>query len=342
MRSREVFRLPQGQSFDRLHDVPGGIAALVQGPGTRSLFFRRLETNRLLALPPPPAPQPPDFDRRSSTLLVSWPHVFLAELAPSSRPLPVVVLHSADGGETWQAPSTSAKAASWFDSQFGWTEAGAGVRCGRAALCSTNNGGATWRPAFSRGPIASVARTSPRAGIVALDRPRAPRYWTNDAGRHWYPTRRIGRGFAGNANLLFWRRGRVLYRARQWPPRAGRRGVPASRIVARLRTGRFVDLAIVPGGVAAVVTYDGEPDRLAVLVHRLGRNRLTTLPRVQRPAGTASLRLAGSLSAPAFHFAQSPGLAVAATAYDRNRQAIGEIVWYSADAGSTWSANVVP
>jgi hypothetical protein len=342
MRSGVVFRLPPGQNFDRLHDVPGGIAGLVQGPATRSLFLRRLETNRLVTLPPPPARLPPDFLGRSSTLLVSWPHIFLAELAPSARAHPVVVLHSADGGETWQAPSTSAKAASWFDSQFGWTEAGAGVRCGRAALCSTNNGGATWRPIFSRGPIASVARTSPRAGIVGLDRPGVPRYWTNDAGRHWYPTRRIGRGFAGNANLLFWRRGRVLYRVPQWPPRAGRRAVPASRIVARLRAGRFVDLVIIPGGVAALVTYEGEPDRLAVLVHRLGRNRLTTLPRVQRPAGTASLRLAGSLSAPALHFAQSPGLAVAATAYDRNRQAIGEIVWYSPDAGSTWSTNVLP
>jgi hypothetical protein len=342
MHSREVFRLPPGQNFGLLHSVPGGVAALVRGSGTRGLFLRRLETNRLLALPPPPAPQPPDFALRSSTLLVSWPDLFLAERAPSARALPVVVLHSADGGETWRAPSSSANAASWFDSQFGWSAPAEGVKCGGAALCSTDNGGATWRPIFSRGPIASVARTSPTAGIVAVDRAGAPRYWTNDAGRHWFATRRIGPGFAGNANLLFWRRGRVLYRLRQWPPPASRQAVATSQIVARLRTGRFSDLAIVPGGVAAVVTYDDDPDRVAVLVHRLGRSRLTTLPRVERPTGAASLRFADSLSAPALDFAASPGLAVAAKAYNRNGDLIGEVVWYSPDAGTSWSTNVLP
>ena len=274
-------------------------------------------------------------------------------LAPLGEPSPDATCAGADPYIT-----------SWADGRHAWQ-----IRLDARGGCtdrlwSTENGGRTWHLVYRGrfGPLGTVVeRTSARAGVIfpaRLERTRARALWTNDNGRHWHRTGEIGQRsnpvFAvhGRGRLLFWVTTRALYRVDRWPSRRQRaRRVFAPRGSARLFAMSGVPwftLAGVPGGVATVVgtgapptPYEtGDDPRLALLVHRNGRNRVTRLPGVR--AALESIGADGIDPLEGVRVSASwPRVAVGTVAVHTGRGrykqiAIGCVVWRSNDGGATW------
>jgi hypothetical protein len=156
---------------------------------------------------------------------------------------------------------------------------------------------------------------------------RQVRFWTADGGATWTRTQKaVGTGFAGANGTLWWWRGGTLYRAAAWPPGpGGLKGVKAASV-----KGAILDVAALPGGVAALVTrrvgglgYDRVP---TVLLGNTSTLRQRTLPGV---GGDVLLR---SLSV------NWPELRVRGfdvTAFTRREE--GSVEWVSEDGGATWT-----
>ena len=200
----------------------------------------------------------------------------------------------------------TASTESWIGAQYGWTARPAADCRPMRAVCSTENGGATWHGIFNGGSIVfGVARTSPTAGVVSTGNQQSVRFWTRDNGRHWYRSSQIGREFQGSDSYLFWHNvDGLLRQVRPWPPRgvARCRGVwtnsafstrrvrggnvcsgPAvdagsrSVVVTRVDNGRLASLANVPAGVIAAVT--GATNNIPqVLLYRRGSANVIALP----------------------------------------------------------------
>jgi hypothetical protein len=125
------------------------------------------------------------------------------------------------------------------------------------------------------------------------------------------------------AGALYWYAGQRLYSV-PWPPSGE---ALRSRTVARVRTGAIVDLAIVPAGVAALVSrrvhgqgWDWAPRLVFV---RSGLVRTVTLPRVGGGVLARSLRV------------DWPTLGVHAVdfvSFDRPEP----VIWTSEDGGVSW------
>jgi hypothetical protein len=96
-------------------------------------------------------------------------------------------------------------------------------------VCSTEDGGRTWRTIFRGGNyIVVVVRTSPRAGVVSTGAHGHTEFWTRDNGRHWFATDLIGGDeslgapaplIVGSGHHLYWTRqeGATVYRVTPWP-----------------------------------------------------------------------------------------------------------------------------
>lgn len=231
-------------------------------------------------------------------------------------------------------------------------------------VCSTEDGGRTWQRVFQAGNglmyLLGYTRTSRTAGVVSIGREDMPRtlrngvFWTNDNGRHWYETTRIGRSVEGRGNRLFWsdRFGKRLYEVRPWPPiqrprcgglwawhpqdqrrrkdgsvcvgareNAGMR----SSLVARTQAGEefasFWTWRATPEGVIVLI---GPTLPLRVLTREGGVNRIQTLasPPVPASSSLSEARLEGEW--PRFSLLGS---------LDRRW-----FVWRTSDGGNTWSA----
>jgi hypothetical protein len=177
---------------------------------------------------------------------------------------------------------------SWLDARHGWVS-------GESGVFSTDDGGRTWSVIFPQ-PAVTVIRTSLRAGLIrvaAVTAGCACAYdlWTVDGGRHWNATRAIAGGVIGRGGLLYWL-GSGAVEIRQvspWPPA----GPIRSRTIAAVDTGKFVALALVPGGVAGLVK-DPSGRAASIVEVRAGRqNEWHELPRPPGMLITQSLRSSG-------------------------------------------------
>jgi hypothetical protein len=200
--------------------------------------------------------------------------------------------------------------ADWPDNRHGW------VGCGENALCSTEDGGRTWRKIFKGGNyLFGYHRSSATAGVLEAGNWHGAVLWTRDNGRTWYVLPNINGGgyrdglpgpvVEGRDSFLFWHHsGRVLSQLTGWP--ADRNppciadhsmGRPVcliplsespfeSTAVATIPSGRLDAMTNLPGGVAALVIDDrAEPAPgfftglpVAVLVRRKSESRFIPLP----------------------------------------------------------------
>jgi len=212
---------------------------------------------------------------------------------------------------------------SFADSSHAWQARESGV-------FATADGGAHWRRIFHR-PAERVVRASLRFGAVSTGFP-APRcacrsrvYWTRDGGRHWRETTAIGGPFEGRGTALYWRRGARLYETRL---AAGRR--LRTHRIARVRNAVIVDLAKIPGGVAALVSHrmrgsgwDKEPK---LLLATRGRVKEMRLPAQQGWIVVRSLSTAW------------PAVIV----HGLDLASLQPVKWTSADGGASWHVNRAP
>lgn len=244
--------------------------------------------------------------------------------------------------------------------------AGANRGSGSTYICSTENGGRTWRRVFQGAwpdYFSAYVRTSRLAGVVALSRddtlPRTLRnnvFWTRDNGEHWYETTRIGLHPAGRGRALYWlpRNGRLLYQVRGWPPRQPvrcrgffarhprdqhpRRGgnvCVGAPVDAGMRAQLVARIADEPSWVRFAsphVIPDGVTALvsglrpLRVLIRRDGANRMVVLP---EPAAL------GAIVADRFEV-RWPSLLATGRVLD-SRGAARTFDWQSIDGGETWS-----
>jgi hypothetical protein len=203
-----------------------------------------------------------------------------------------------------------------LDAKHQWISRDSGV-------FSTDDGGRHWRRIFSQ-PAAAVVRTSVSVGIirVATVSPGcacARTFWTKDGGRHWTETRAIGGGIIGRESGLYWiaRNRTQIQQVSPWPPADRIR----SRPTLTLDEGEIVELALVPGGVAALVKNPSTGSASVLLV----RGDDTEAVKLPAPPGqmiSASLTAAGSK------------LTVHATVFLDGEQE--RLSWTSTDDGAGW------
>jgi hypothetical protein len=204
---------------------------------------------------------------------------------------------------------------SWLDALHGWVSRETGVY-------STDDGGVRWRRIFTL-PAATVVRTSLTAGIIRVaavtpDCACPYNLWTIDGGRRWQPTRAIIDGLIGRGTSLYWLAGGTEIRqVTPWPPQ----GPIRSQTVATVAAGTIVSLALVPGGIAALVK--GPSGRAwSILVVRPGQTN-----QVQRLPAPPGMLIAQSLRS------SGPALIVDGTVF--NGRATERVRWTST-ANTIW------
>jgi hypothetical protein len=239
-------------------------------------------------------------------------------------------------GVASKAAGSGSFAVSWADGQHGWEICGGGV-------CASNDGGRSWRRlalSSSFGEVSAVARTSATAGVIASTPTSAVTGiavdWTRDAGRTWHGTRKLSGCFQGDASFLFADAGAGIVQVTPWPP-TGRNLQTRPAWSSPSGRSSCYPLANLPGGVAALVDSSHGPLGLAVLVHRLGLNRVIELSQTNESGVDYLLNL--SLSA------SWPDLYVTAQAYANTKappgnKRVGELFWHSTDGGKTWAAGL--
>jgi hypothetical protein len=198
---------------------------------------------------------------------------------------------------------------------------------------ASDDGGVGWRRIYAH-PAIHVLRTSRTAGLIAVGAPPPactchPRIlWTTSAGRTWHETDAVTATTAGGGRQLFWLDavGKRLSEVRRWPPPL--HAPISSRIAAVAASGRILDLARVPDGVAALVTAraDGHAwdDAPRVVLARRGRSTTLRLPHV---GGSVLVR---SIAA------SWPAITVRGSNFDADG-AIVPLVWRSRDGGQAWT-----
>lgn len=252
----------------------------------------------------------------------------------------VVVLAAAAGAASGTAGSGVAPgtfgessqrfAVSWADAQHGWRI------CRNATVCASDDGGRHWRQlslprAFRGNEVSALVRTSASAGVVAGTPPRLPVDWTDDGGHTWHRTKKLSGLFWGNASYLFSQTGPGLVQVTPWPPTGT---TLTTRVAWTAPPGEQVfALATIPGGIAGIVSFAGQPLRLALLLHRLGANHVAELPKTNETG--VDYLLDERLSA------DWPDLYITAQAYANTPQPpgnkhVGELFWHSTNAGKTW------
>ena len=259
----------------------------------------------------------------------------------------------------------------WPDAQHGWQEYGNGAKCDRD-LCSTADGGKTWRGIFNGGTfLFGFLQTSRSAGFVTTGRIASGTFWTRDGGRHWYATDLPA--YAGSGGLLFGVRDAAdgasqIVQIHPWPPaepvdcRAwadSAFGAPTSTTatarenvcvdgirdagmvvtpIARIDpTDRPDGLENLPGGVTTFITRDGPAGPIVegMFGYRLGTEWLAELPAARR-----LVREGLHVGRVALRIAWPDVFAVATL--EKGDAEVGEAIWHSADGGFTFPATLDP
>jgi PQQ-like domain len=197
---------------------------------------------------------------------------------------------------------------------------------------ATDDGGREWRRIYAQ-PATRVVRTSRSAGLIAVGTPPPACacytriLWTTTAGRQWHRTNAVTATSAGAGAQLFWldAAGRRLLLVRRWPPDGS---AIHSRVTDVVGSGRIVDLARIPGGVAGAITarvdghgWDNAP---RVLLDRNGRSTTLRLPRVTGSVLVRSIAAAW------------PAITVRGANFDAGG-AIVALTWRSSNGGRTWT-----
>jgi len=282
-------------------------------------------------------------------------------------------LLAAAGSGAATKPTPFPGTASWADARHGWApDEGYGV-CPRAweafgdsHLCSTEDGGRTWRMIFVGGNyIFNHERTSAQAGIVSTGAWGHYEYWTRDNGKHWYGVTLDGLGqskiprFAGRGDRLYYAGwdSDTVYQLTPWPPQApascaagwsrsiveeepdpagnvcldpvvdtGTHSVPVVMV-----DGDLLQFARVPDGFFALFSPRPSDEQLTTVVRRADANMIRKLPAASFPGGTleGDLRLAiewPSITVVGLYRTKAPD-------YMESQ----EVVWRSTDGGATWS-----
>jgi hypothetical protein len=176
---------------------------------------------------------------------------------------------------------------SWLDAKHGWVSRETGV-------FATDDGGRTWSRIYAQ-PATTVVRTSRAAGVIRIATVApgcacAYNLWTTDGGKHWTATRAFGGELIGRGRTLYWLAdgGLEIRQVLPWPP--GRQ--IRSQTVASVQEGRFVSLALVPGGVAGLAKGPtGGPS--IVVAKGGGKNEVLELPQPPGELISQSLRASG-------------------------------------------------
>ncbi|HYX75802.1 MAG TPA: PQQ-binding-like beta-propeller repeat protein, partial [Gaiellaceae bacterium] len=212
--------------------------------------------------------------------VLTAPSIVGGELVLGSFAGGVQAFGSAPAGEPRTA-ATVAGHSSRLTNRLVWTSRSDGVY-------ASADGGVRWRRIYAS-PAIRVVRTSRNAGLIAVGTPPSPCtchariLWTTTAGRTWHETDALTAMTAGGGRRLFWldALGKRLSQVRRWPPL---RGLIRSRVAAVATAGRIIELAPVPGGVAALMTARGDghgwDEAPRVLLDRRGRSTILRLPRV--------------------------------------------------------------
>jgi outer membrane protein assembly factor BamB len=186
---------------------------------------------------------------------------------------------------------------------------------------STDDGGRHWRRIFAT-PASAVVRTSVKVGMirVAAVAPGctcARTFWTKDGGLHWTQTRAVAGGLTGRGSSLYWLSlgNTQLRQIAPWPPV----GPIHSRTVLTTTGGRIVSVALVAGGVAALIR---DPTTGSSSVAIVGPTGTQTVQLPDPPGPILSERLTSSAA----------GLTVQATVFTDG--ALETVGWSSASSQS--------
>jgi PQQ-like domain len=189
---------------------------------------------------------------------------------------------------------------------------------------SSDDGGKTWRRIYPS-PAVRVVRTSARDGVISVGSP-APacncttkRLWTDDNGKSWHQTARLGPGFDGSGGNLYWWDAAGLYQLDRWPPRTT---ISSSRLA--VPGGGIVDDALLSGGGIAVLV-DRRLAAPQVIITRAGRTRTVTLPAAGGAATVRAITAVGPTLTVTGHSYESPTSGPDPT-----------VTWRSTDGGTTW------
>lgn len=282
----------------------------------------------------------------------------------------LVALFTASAGGAVTTATPFPETESWVDARHGWApDHGYGV-CPRAweaygdsHLCSTEDGGRTWRMIFVGGnAIWDAERTSAQAGIVSTGAWGHYEYWTRDNGKHWYQAAldgidaSTGPRFAGSGDRLYYGVRDRVYQLTPWPPEAPtctrgwalsiveEEAHPAgnvcldppvdtgarSQMVASM-DGNLLQLARVPDGFFAIFTQRSIDEQLTTVARRADANIIRKLPAASFPDGTLGGDLRLVIAWPSITIVGS--YRTKAPDYVESQ----EVVWRSTDGGATWS-----
>jgi hypothetical protein len=183
---------------------------------------------------------------------------------------------------------------SWADTQHGWRLAGRpDLARFYPAVEATDDGGRTWRRVLTRRDgIARIGRVSPTTGYAWAGRsphgalvPSGTVLVTSDGGRRWRALRISPRPqlVEASGNDLYFvsgHRGGGTPRD-VWRLATALSGRPVRMLVGTLLT--IVSLQPVPGGIAALGLGAPAGSPFSVLVSRLGRTRVVSVPAAPGP-----------------------------------------------------------
>lgn len=245
-------------------------------------------------------------------------------------------------GLTPSSRSASQGRESWYDADHGWRVVEGFV------IDESNDGGATWRrlPNPHDSQVGTVLRTGVASGVYE-DSFDDRMYWTNDGGRHWSYSPRIGQPLTGSGRFLFWWQGRWVYRVRPWPApyrctvylrsvRCGyrdrrgriREGTLTATKVASVPEGNL-DASVIPGGVvAATVALSAGIRPYAVVARWIGRGSQPKV--ISRELPHPSDRTLSACRAPLVDW---PTIVVPACEFG-GRKGVG--LWSTDDGGKVW------
>jgi hypothetical protein len=221
-------------------------------------------------------------------------------------------------------PAARAHATSWATAKLGWQARARGIY-------ATDDGGQTWRRIYA-GPTIAAVRVTRTTGFVSVGADpglcmcTTRQLYTNDDGTSWHETASLPESFAaGGGRLYFWEGGRLGVVGSL--PRHTSSLRLATATLATIADGSIVQVAAIPGGVAALVSS------------RVAGKGWDTAPRVLLVHGTSVQTV--TLPATRGRFlAQSievawPKLTVDATDFVANP--VRAAAWVSPDGGATWS-----